>query len=645
MPKYERIKSELVEGLEQIALVIEILDNLRRTGRPASIEESDRISYLLPFHSPEVIALMLESKALKRNAKLLAVDNREYDPILLVNTQEIQDFKKYLSGLPEGQEFHYDIILRPQDIHSSALQIHSDGSTARSFFIDSLYNTNKEQKRDLEEAIGADAYSYTSGKIQSTCYGCSIFAIQHLNTMNRFLNETHQRPYLERGSNRLEDLDPTFIKHIQSMTRADQYEAYHAGEDLFVDKRHSKTFRKHLGDFTASVAVVDKEQNVELKERNFSLLYKTEKYLREALRTIEEIHAQEHGDQKLEEVLSHRSGKHILNSVYQQMNLTPEQTHKVQGLYNQDQINLALHYNIPREDLEMAKCFSSKEMSKTAFKYINESGLNHQEAFNMVKDFSNPYQLYSSIQFGLDSNDLKKSQFLSSKTLASGTFGYLQEWYEKSGEKGVAAAFETIKMFESYKPKEDIALGAINDLHNKDVNHFLSFCIGGQSPGLIKLWLEAGADINKASNRITPFMQAIGTGNPEIIDQIVMAGARIPKLMDRDHRVYFTTEKLTAYLKESIDSENIKVIRNVVRFHPDVLKQSINGVTPFEYAVKADRPKLLNELFPEGKSIEHSPSKMGIENIDINSPDTTPTKKAKITRDSNQRQEGLKIRF
>jgi hypothetical protein len=370
--------------------------------------------------------------------------------------------------------------------------------------------------------------------------------------------------------------------------------------------------------------VVDKEQNVELKKRNFSLLYKTEKYLTEALRTLEEIHSQGNGDQKLEEVLFHRSGKHILNSVYSQMELTLAQIQQVQGLYNQDQIKLALHYRIPKEDLESAKCFSSKEMSKTAFRYIDESGLNHQKAFNRVKEFSNPYQLYSSAQFSLPSQEVERSQFLSSKTLAPGAFQYLQEWHEKSGEKGVAAAFKTIKMFESSKPKEDMALRTVSNFCGKEANDFLLFCIGGQNPQLIKAWLDAGADVNKNTNGITPIMQAIQTGNTEIIDQIVMAGAKIPLLMDRN---------------------DAKVIHNIVEFCSDVLKQNLDGVTPFEYAVQHNKTKLLKELFPEGRSLEHSPSKMGIENIEINSPDTTPTKKAKTERNIDQRPEGLSIRF
>lgn len=645
MPKYERIKAELLEDLEEITPVLDIIDDLHKTGRAASIEESEQINDLSVMHSSEVIALMLESKAQKRNAKLLAVDNREYDPFLLVTSQEIEDFKKYLSGLPEGQEFHYDIILRAGDVHSTALQLHSDGGIARSFFIDSLADINKEERNNLEEALGGDSHNYVKGKLLNSDTGCSIFSIQHLNTMNRFLNESNHSAYLERGDNRLEDLDPMFLKHIQSMTASDKYETCHKGQDLFVDKRHSKTFRKHLSDFTASVAVVDKEQNVELKQRNYSILYKTEKYLRESLRTLEEIHGQENGDQKLEEVLSHRSGKHILNSVYKQMELTPAQIEQVQGLYNQDQINLALHYRIPREDLETAKCFSSKEMSKTAFKYINESGLNHQEAFNRVKDFSNSYQLYSSIQFGLSFEEVAKSQFLSSKVLSSGTFEYLQEWYEKAGEKGAAAAFETIKMFESYKPQESRALDTVSNLCGKDANEFLSFCIGGQSSPLIKAWLAAGADVNKVTNGVTPLMKAIGTDNPKIIDQIVMAGARIPSLMDRNNKKHFTPEKLTIYLKTAIDSENIKVIRNLIKYSPNVLKEGINGVSPLEYAVQSNKMKLLNELLPEVKSVEHSPSKMGIENLDINSPNTTPTKKQKTEKSYNSKPGGRRLIF
>ncbi|MCT4635071.1 MAG: hypothetical protein N4A31_02330 [Rickettsiales bacterium] len=638
MPKYERIKSELNKSLKEVSSAIEILDDLRRTGRHSSLEESEVLKDLSLVYSPEVVALMLESKAQKRNARLSALDieDRKYDPFILVTKQELSDFNKYLAGMPDGQKFHYDIIFRPSDIHSSALQIHSDGNIARSFFIDSLSDINKKERQSIEEAIGADAHNYVQGGILYSDSGCSIFSIQHLNTMNRFLNESHQSDYLERGENRLENLDPIFLKHIQSMSRADQYEKYLNGEELFINKRLNKTFRKHLAEFTATVAVVDEEQNVEFKKRNYSILYKTEKYLRDALRTLEETHSK----RELEEVLSRRSGQHILNSVYNQMELTPAQIEQVQGLYNQDQINLVLHYNIPREDVESAKCFSSKEMSKAVFKFIDESGLNYQKAFNKVKDFSSPYQLYSSTQFGLDTNDLKKSQFLSSKVLAPETFGHLQEWYTKAGEKGAAALFETIKMFEIYKPTEDRALNTISNFGGKDANEFLAFCVGGQISHLIKSWLDAGADVNKKTNGISPIMQAIETGNQEIIDQIVRAGARIPSFIDREQKSkYFPSEKLTSYLKEAIDSENIKVIRNVLRFSPDTLKQNINGVSPLEYAVQSKKMNVLKELFPQGRNIEYIPSKMGIENININIkyPDNTSIKKAKTVKIKEQR--------
>lgn len=644
MPKYERVKSEIIESLEKVSSAIEIIDDLRRNGRNASLEESEVLNNLSVIHSSEVVSLMLESKAQKRNARLhaLGIEDRKYDPFILLSDQEIEDFNMYLAGIPEGQKYHHDFILCPEDKHATAMQIHSDGFIARSFYMDGLSDINKESRCDLEAAAGADVHNYTSGKIQNTFYGCSIFSIQHLNTMNRFLNENHQSSYLERGKNRLEDLDPIFLKHIQSMSRADQYEEYHKGEELFIDKKHSKTFKKHLNDFTATVAVVDEEQNIEFKKRNYSILYKTEKYLREALRTLEDTYYKG----ELEEVLSRRSGQHILNSVYDQMELNTEQIDKVQGLYNQDQINLVLHYNIPREDVESGKCFFTKEMSKAAFRFIDESGLNYQKAFNKVKEFSNPRQLYSSIQFGLDAQEIAVSKFLSSRNLAPETFGYLQEWYEKSGEKGVFAAFESIKMLEFHTQNESISLDRIRNLQGKDANEFLAFCIEGQSSHLVKSWLDAGADVNKKTNGITPIMKAIGTGNQKIIDQIVMAGARLPSLIDREQKSkYFSPEKLTSYLKEAIDGENIKVIRNVLRFYPDVLKQNINGVSPFEYAVQTSKIEILNELFPEGKNIEHSPSKMGIENIDINSPETTPTKKAKIDGANRKPMDGLRIRF
>ena|GEM_PF-6227433 len=632
MPHYERIKSELAQDLEQLTPVIRILDELRSTGRTASTEESKEINDISIVHSSEVVALMLESKAQKRNARLrsLNIDDREYNPFILTTDKEVEDFNKYLSGLPDGQKFHYDLILRPQDVHSTALQIHSDGSIASSFFIDSLSDTNKEERSNLEKALGGQSYNYVQGKILNSDSGCSIFSIQHLNSMNRFINEKNKSIYLKSENNSLEDLDPILLKHIQSRTTAKKYEDAHLEEELFIDKKHSKTFRKHLNDFTATISIVNKDNTVELKQRNYSILYKTEKYLREGLRTLEEIHRQENGDQKLEEVLSHRSGHNIIESVYQKMGLTSDQTLQVQGLYNQDQINLALQHGIPKSDIELAKCFSSKEMSRLVYNFIGRNDLSPQKAFNRVKNFSNPYQFHSTFQLGLNDKEVAESKFLSSKTLAPGSFKYLHKWHNKSGTNGVSAAFETIRMFESYNPREYIAIEVVKDLCNKDSNEFLQFSIIGQSSALIKLWLDAGASINKNTNGSTPIMQAIQTGNPKIIKQIIMAGATIPSLMDKKYKKHFTIEKLSIYLKEAIDQENSKAVHNIVRFSPDILKHNIEGYSPLEYAIQQNKLKLLKELFPQGNNISYIAPKIEKENLSMKDLNITPLQKRKI---------------
>lgn len=90
MPNYEEIKAELEKDLAEITPVIKALDDLREEKRAASPEESRIINELEIRSTPKVIALMLESKAQKRNHKLSEQGvTREYNPFILADDTDI----------------------------------------------------------------------------------------------------------------------------------------------------------------------------------------------------------------------------------------------------------------------------------------------------------------------------------------------------------------------------------------------------------------------------------------------------------------------------------------------------------------------------------------------------------------------------
>ena len=362
MPSYDFIKRELVDDIVKVSSGIDIVDELRINKKSASKEQYNTLKRLKIRHSPDVVALMLESKAQKRNAKLATHEtssSRQYNPILLCNEDDVNNFTKYLAGLPERMPYHYDIIFRPGDNHSGALQIHSDGSKVHMFFIENAHDHNEEERLQLIKALGKERviiHNYTDGSLLEENYGCSIFAIQHLNSMNRLFNEVDHNFYLRQGYSHIENLDPIFLKHIQPIALAKRYEAAKKEQDLFIDKKKIKSFMEYVDNYT----ITNNKPNGEVIKRNYSILYKTKKYLEEALITLERIHSHPDGDKQLDEVILNRTGRNILNNIYQRMQLTSEQKSKVQGLYNHEQINLALLYDIPVEDLKSAKCFLTR---------------------------------------------------------------------------------------------------------------------------------------------------------------------------------------------------------------------------------------------------------------------------------------------
>lgn len=158
MPLISRINKEIEKSLSSLEDAISIIEEAKITGIPISAKNSEFIDELDLAHSKELIALMLESKIRKRQAKLTAagiVDER-YQPFVITDETSLNAFTSYLAGLPLEQKYYYDFILRPIDLHSSAMQIYSDGVKARSFYIESGADLNRRFRIPINKAINAD---------------------------------------------------------------------------------------------------------------------------------------------------------------------------------------------------------------------------------------------------------------------------------------------------------------------------------------------------------------------------------------------------------------------------------------------------------------------------------------------------------
>lgn len=635
MPKYNKIKVELTKALEELNPIIEMLDQLRITNTAATVEQTNLINSLSLTHSPEVITLMLESKSRKRNKKLEEQENikERYEPFLLCNYQDINNFRKYLAGLPERHICNYDIILRPNDAHSSALQIHTDELSSRVFFVEVAVDINKDERNLLAEATGANLHIYKQGKIQNSDYGCTIFSLQNLNIMNRLIKEG---TYLKEGDNILSELDPAFLKHIQSLNHAESYKESNLSKKLFIDKHKNKTLEKHIDDFTITVQVADTQGNLQAKKRNSSSLYKTKKYLESALKVLESL-PKENQEQELENIISVRNGRNIINSVYQNMGLTTEQTTQVKGLYNQDQIKLALKYQIPANELNKSKFFLTKEMSKYILALIETTAGEDKELahniFKQVQNLSNPFQTYLVLSCGLDHLEVAKSKALNNPKLAPDISMFIQKWHDKAGIAGAKAAFSLIQSFE--KNKNEMSNQTIIGLKESDESFLLDFSISTQNRENVKLWLEAGVNVN-SNNKTSTLSMALKTNNSDIITDIILCGAKLKPDIVKDNPAHFTPEKLKEYFKLAIDGRKIEAISNIVALNPQIIQEPIDGLSPMEYLIREKKSDLLEKIFNKYSDIlKVSNENLSLSNIALNSP--TKKRSAPPTPEKNKK--------
>lgn len=580
---YQYVKKEIEDSLSLLEPVIKIIDDVRaRPNKIATEEESEKIRQFRLSQNITTLALILESKSRKRNAK-----NNKYEPFILWKEKDINNFCKYLAGIPKGKKFHYDIILRPDDLHSSAMQIDSDGTLIRTFYIDSYEPLlNNKQKLQIEDALG-DCYQHNHSDIrtQNSNFGCSIFAIQNLNKMSReYENGYNDNFHGEKNPS----LAPYFVKHVQSRKTANKYYEANQSQPFYIDKKNSKELKDHIEDCSINVLYNRNNENI-VAAQNYSMLYKMQKYLEESLVLLDQIYFHEDGDRSLIKILSKRQGHDLLNSVYAQMNLSEAEKAKAEDLYNQDQIKLLLYYGLDKDKLSDAPCFLSKKTSEAIFDHIqstvelspdDEKFSIAQKEFDSFNKCNNVYQFYAMnrLEQKIDTDSI----FWKDKEISKASHECIEHYYRELGEDGVNAIFNTFTIIENYLSKE-FNIEESSEWVKQFVNAFkngpdspLITCIDLQNIDLIIKWLRLGAKVDGLRDDHYPLERALETNNKNIITTIIMAGATITDDLKQKYSDYFSKDKVEEYLTLA-EHLNPEIYEKIKQAFPDIEENRENN--------------------------------------------------------------------
>jgi hypothetical protein len=309
----EKLEYKLKEALTISNRRIALLDKIRARPRMLATKEEQlqlrkedaygEQNICVPALPKEVVALMLEQKTKKKKYE-------KYKPFILDISNERQrlEFSYKLKKLTEAKKpFHYDLILF-KPTHYSPLQIDYDGEKVRMFYIDAAGDTrNLPFVSSLGDSLSVKEGDLLikEGGLQFDHSSCSTFSIQHLNTLFSSM--------AARDSMGEELIDPALMKHIQSTTKLKEYiEKKGDQSDLLVNPSTHRTLKAHINNYNISVKTSD-AANGQAKLENHSVDYKTNKYLKEALRKLEQLKE----DASLEEAIDNRMNFSNKDSFYE----------------------------------------------------------------------------------------------------------------------------------------------------------------------------------------------------------------------------------------------------------------------------------------------------------------------------------------
>lgn len=402
--EYLKIKKLLEEKILAIEVKTNIINECKKNGKAATLEQARILDERLVPMSDNEIALMLEAKAMKRNLKKNKTNL--YEPFLITKENE-EEFNKMLSSLPEDQAFHYDIVIK-NGAHCTPMQIHSDGTgKVRTFFIDAAGDyKNISTALQYGSSLNAEEHMVFRTGAQKDSFSCSIFSIQDLNSMSKLSQEELISSTMNNSKSDPINLNPRFMKNSQSVTELKAYiEANQDKKGKVVSK--NKNLEEHISDFSITVET-GKEANgtIETKVKNVSATLKTAKYLKSALAMLEE----KYSNGTLESTLENRKGVAAFNKIYQDLGLTQEQQKQVKGLYSKEEIKLVLEYDFSRQSILSTKCFKDKESRSLVFKYITDHITDKNDRkqqgtallkLNKIKELSNNEQLELVINYDI----------------------------------------------------------------------------------------------------------------------------------------------------------------------------------------------------------------------------------------------------
>jgi hypothetical protein len=586
-------------------------DKVKRKKKTVTVNDAEWVNSKSDELGPEEVALMLQSKRDSRERKGV-----KYEPFLLQNDRDKEIFNKLLADMPKGQAFHFDIIIQYEHggLHCTPLQIHSDGQNVRIFTLDAYYgyddshNPNLQAVESIEMALGTRAHVYAPGGLQKDYMSCSIFSIQDLNSMSNIGVDNLPR-YLTRADNLEVDddyikLHPKFIKNAQSMSLIEDYLNEYQG-DTFVDKKKRKMLEEHVENHAINIEVAREVYNsaegrnetiIQVKAANRSIDYKTLKYLKAAKETLEGLY-NEGGEEKVQETLKNRTGRAAFQQhLYE--GLTENQVTKVQGLYDKDQIRLALDYDISVEEITNAPCFENPAITKKILKIIQSKFRSQdskaKELFAQINSFT--LAQLAAMECNIDVEIIKSSAGLQD-----------DRWNDVSSDTQSvkdSLFLLSIQNRDLKTAKLLIAQGA--DIYTKDKatgNTALHLAAANGHVESIVFLLENDFDLEvKNKSGITPLRLAINKWKDKSARVLLVAGAN-PNIANKDFFPgLFTSEAVTEYFQEAIASNDTKAIQNLLKHHPESVEFVVGEKkeTLLSYAIAQKKPEVAAQMIEAG---------------------------------------------
>jgi hypothetical protein len=289
--------------------------------------------------------------------------------------------------------------------------------------------------------VPQDAFQLTVLDTQKDPYSCSIFSAQDLRSIYKLNKEEKFVAHHSR-----------FLKNSQSQRRLDKYkETEFYLEDQIISGKgdKAKTLDSYLRDFSISVEVVEGGVKT-TKVKNYSILLKKEKYLKKAIKLLEQIPEDTDRTQALLEILNQRRGGEVLNIEFRldkvlefKKTLSPEQLEKItyynnnseenETLSNLQQIDLALNHGVDVKILARARLAFSGKFSDSTYQYIltaKDQDHKNELAKKLIKiRYDEP--LIALIKYGIEAKG--DSPLLSvSETLATSTLSALEDVYSQA---------------------------------------------------------------------------------------------------------------------------------------------------------------------------------------------------------------------